>query len=591
MRPDDTPRASTPTRSPAEVLGSIEIASGSSVPGDRGSGEPGRLRLQDWSPIVGSLEWVLASRYWETEGLAGFIRSEVPYVINNTPWVAEGAARVVLAASKSLPADSPVRILELGAGIGLFASHFLRSFRKLCQEQGRDDYERTTYFVTDGSRRTARQWGEHGLFEEHGDHVVLAQCDANTPSMLRPIGEDAAPFELDPGSMHVVFANYVLDTLPATILKRDPALPDGFAEIRSRVYVSEAHRDEIRRRFGIDWDDLEGLATRACADEGDAQDALLPILPYLEFEVAFGERAHADPLPKEILDVQADRVVWNHGALEAMRRILSLLTTDGCLLIRDLGPATDERIGDLSYVARFGPSLAFTVAFPILDRTVAEIGWASISPSGDEERAIHTRLITRSNSSITTFRDWFADDLHERADALAEEATRRINAGRYADALEAYRNALELCPDDWHLLANAGQFLTQQLLRPQEAMELLSRALEIQPNFSAHLWNSFGNCHFVLGDPERAHACYLRAQEIHGADAQTETNLAYSWTALGRYEEALEAVAAGLYFDRDARFESALLTKQKEVLALLQRRREEEDQRADRRHEGFSGAR
>ena len=49
------------------------------------------------------------------------------------------AARLLLSRLDEVPAAGPIRLLELGAGSGLFARHLLDELQRLCAEQGRSD--------------------------------------------------------------------------------------------------------------------------------------------------------------------------------------------------------------------------------------------------------------------------------------------------------------------------------------------------------------------------------------------------------------------------------------------------------------------
>ena len=61
--------------------------------------------------------------------------------------------------------------------------------------------------VTDGSPSSVARWAEAGMFADHAAHVTTGVCDAQTP--------DAAA----DGPLRAVFANYVLDSLPAAVLR------------------------------------------------------------------------------------------------------------------------------------------------------------------------------------------------------------------------------------------------------------------------------------------------------------------------------------------------------------------------------------
>ena len=167
----------------------------------------GDRELEDYRPLPHNLEWRLSALHWIRAGVTPFITNDVPYLVNNNGRASADAAAVLFANCLDAPSDQPIRVLEVGAGSALFARYFLDEFRALCQRHGRDFYDRLTMHVTDGSPSSVTRWSEAGMFADHSAHVTTAVCDAETP--------DAAAG----GPLRAVFANYVLDSLPAAVLR------------------------------------------------------------------------------------------------------------------------------------------------------------------------------------------------------------------------------------------------------------------------------------------------------------------------------------------------------------------------------------
>lgn len=615
-------------RHPIEVLDSVPV---NPTPSPASAD---RILLQDWKPLTETLEWRLSERTWSKRGLEPFVQGEVPHVVNNVAWVAENAAAILLARVRERALPDRIDVLELGAGLGLFARQFLESFRRLANEE----YTRLTYWVTDGSARTVDHWKSYGLFREHAGHVRTLVCDATRMRARRvdgdpqaieggPTGEDGITrvghtiaggdgegiaggagdgmagrehgIVSDPGStadcdvhapplpagtFHLIIANYLFDSLPATIVR---PLPDGgFAEMRVRTYLDPDGQREVARRFGWEPDEVTRIAADPVFDE-----RLASILPHCSFEVSFAppERPlrHLETLAS--LD-RAERMALNHGAIDCLDSAIPLLRDDGMILYRDLGAVGNGTTAERSYSARFGSTVVATLNFPLLDHHLRSRGFTVLAPKEDEIRAIHTRLALRGEpaGAARTFHERFDEDRYGLADAASAEAARWIHEGKLDLALASYRRALELCPDDWQILGQVAQFLTQQMLRTEEALELVERALEINPEYSAFLWNTLGNCRFVMGDVEGAHQAYLKARSIDPRDVQAHLNLSYTFASSDALEEALEAIARGLACDLDGRFESALLGKQREILTRLEQRRRDESARMTARHRAFT---
>jgi hypothetical protein len=108
-------------------------------------------------------------------------------------------------------------VLELGIGVGLFARFFLNAFRQLCQQQGKDYYERLTYVAADSSERMLLDAARHGTFAEHPGRYLLRIADALAPEQA--LLQDPIVRQRGPRPFRAVFLNYLLDCLPAAVLR------------------------------------------------------------------------------------------------------------------------------------------------------------------------------------------------------------------------------------------------------------------------------------------------------------------------------------------------------------------------------------
>jgi tetratricopeptide (TPR) repeat protein len=543
-----------------------------------------RVLIEDFRPLAGCLEWALAEAYWEARGLRPFVEDAVPHLVHNSGWAAEDAGAVLFESCRRLPpGDSPIRVQELGAGAGLFARLLLDVLRRLCAEHGASYYDRLELHVTDRSSSTVAQWAELGLFDDHAGRVVPATCDALDPGWTTA----GSRRDRQLPRMHAVFANYVLDSLPMAVVRR---AGERTEQLCVRSWLARRHEPELRARTGLSCDDV----VRLSRDRREHR-RLLPAVTLLEFEAAFRPDGASDVahLEAALDEPGPERVIVSHGAIRCIESCLERLEPGGFLWVNDIGIADRRRMDGAISVLRYEASVAANLNLALLARRARERGYQIVEPAGDESRLIHSRLFARElpPEVARAFRARLERGSGVEPDRLATTATEHIVAGRWDDALDCYRRGLERYPEDWHLLGQAAQFLTQQLLRHEEAHELASRAVARNPWLSSFLWNTLGNCRFCLGRVEDAHQAYQRAREIDASDPQTWLNLAYTLARLGDHEAALEATARGLFHDADGRFETALLDKQREILGRLRTERTERDERNRRRDEALRSCR
>jgi tetratricopeptide (TPR) repeat protein len=547
---------------PAETLAEVARSVRGSTTAESGEAAGSRLLLEGFCPLAESLEVRLAESLWQTEGALPFVAGSVPFVVNNSGWSPAAAAQVLFACCREeRDTTGPIAVLELGAGVGLFARQLLDAFAELCQREHSDYYQRLIYFVTDSSRRTLQVWQECHLFADHGARVLPALADARQPTRLTTLG--GAPVLLP--NLRAVFCNYLLDNLPAAVVREQEGI---IQQLMVQTWVRPYKLVQHDVRLPLPAKQLPDLIAKAKLHDL-AQ--LRPLLPWLEFEIEF-QTVGADELPAvhEVLKYykNATRAILSHGALSCLEQCLDSLESGGFVLINDYGPVHAEESASFATPGRFGDSWAMPLDFPYLQSHFENMGVQVSCPKHDVERSVHSRLLQRERTPAAEqrFLEVFSDPRLAAAERRPAQSRDAIAAGKFPEALRHFREGLEYCAEDWNLLGQAAQFLNQQLLKHEEALQLAQQAVCVQPWFSSYLWNTLGNCQFSLQLHDEALASYQKAREIHEEDSQAHLNLAYVHAARGELPEALQALAQGLRYDQDGHFRTALLEKQRQIL-------------------------
>ncbi len=535
----------------------------------------GARLIEDFRPISECLEWRVSELYWRLEGVKPFIRKEVPYRVNNSGRLSEDAARLLLANLRETRPSGVITVVEHGAGTGLFALHFLDAFRALCDDAQEDFYERLQFVVTDGSPATLEQWGKMKLFESHRGHVRAHLADAR--SVLR----------VETG-VRAVFCNYLLCVLPAALVRKTTA---GVIEqlcIRTELIDDS----EVVRSFtGMCVDDI-----RAVAVSGDSQDLekLFPLLTLFDYQMDFrvdgvGQIPGVSRLATDLREGEA--AAWNFGAFEYLSGVAQAISDDGFILINDYGVTRSSSSGRPLTAERFGVTSAMGVNFPVLEDTLVGQALTVSSPVGDDEQAVHSRLVTRRELRLTAlaFGRLF-DSASGRRRALSLRRSREnLKMGRLREGLESYRAALLESPRDWALLGEAAMVANQAEERDL-GLEWVGAALRLNRWYSAWLWNIRGDLLYSLARFGEAHEAYVCAQGIDPSDPQTNLNLAYTFIRRGELGPALRGLTAGLEGDVKGGHRDALLEMQRHVLNLMSAKRAGEQLRLARRLGRFCSA-
>ncbi|MFX0542728.1 tetratricopeptide repeat protein [Roseovarius sp. S4756] len=109
--------------------------------------------------------------------------------------------------------------------------------------------------------------------------------------------------------------------------------------------------------------------------------------------------------------------------------------------------------------------------------------------------------------------------------------------GEWPDAEADFRRALELSPDEPMVLNYLGYSLVEQREKLDEALAMIERAVEAEPNSGA-IVDSLGWAQFRLGRYQEAVVTLERAAELYAVDPVVNDHLGDAMWAVGRTTEA-----------------------------------------------------
>jgi tetratricopeptide (TPR) repeat protein len=364
-----------------------------------------------------------------------------------------------------------------------------------------------------------------------------------------------------------VFLNYLLDCLPACVVKVDA---DEVQLLHARTCLPP----------GLNWRSHlpaspEELRQLAASSDPALRRELLPVYPLMlaEYQYRAVDRSQV-PYREFILEQAAQvpgrPVLHNHGALRCLEALLGLLSEGGLILMNDYGQ-TSEIVAEEFEHQRFSQATFVGVNFPLLGRYFSANNRACwTEPQGDDS-SLHGRLLMhRPQPSVALrFAECFGAPRRQSQEEPVQRAAQLAKVGRFQSALLHYREALARQPFNWLLMTQVGNFLTFALRNPKAGLEMARAALQHNPACSADLWNLLGDSLFVLGRVGEARIAFERALAINGDDVRARYNLAFVHVEAREYAQALARLAEALALDRDGALRQELLNKQAEVLSLL----------------------
>ena len=564
-----------------------------------GHAQSERVVIQDAIPLANSLDWELSGRYFARHGSLAFLTAAapVPFAVNNNGTPSRHAAEVLYAAlaSSKVASSGPIVVLEMGIGLGLFARYFLDAFRDICAEREVDYYDRIIYIAADYSERMLLDAVRRGTFQKHPGRYVLRVINALDPQAL--VRNDSFLTTAGDCPLSAVFLNYLLDCLPATVLRADSESSSKQARVDSdnlplqRLCVRTCLARDVILPEHTEHTSAD-LARFAASNDPTHREILLDLFGLFTSEYDYRLVNEVElPYPTLAREVVRDKlgtVVHSHGAITSLEQLLGLLRPHGIILVNDYGSVDATVTGDHFEHQRYGGSSFVGVNFDLLKRyftrrplpcdvATTPVTWAE--PEKDSTR-IYSRLLGHDlhPDVVAAFRRCFDGIAADQLERPAQAAQALAGQGRYEAAATAYRVALERAPWDWLVVLQAANFLTFGLKDARAGAELARAGLDLNPCCSPELWNAYGDALYALGQVARARAAYERALAVNADDVQARYNLAWVFLHRKEHAEALRVIAEGLGRDWRGAYRDRLLQKQAEVLADLARRAQQEMQ-------------
>ena len=111
--------------------------------------------------------------------------------------------------------------------------------------------------------------------------------------------------------------------------------------------------------------------------------------------------------------------------------------------------------------------------------------------------------------------------------------------GEHRKTVELYEKALEIAPDNPVLLNNFGYSLIERDERLEEALQMVTRALEAEPENGAYL-DTLGWGYYKLGEYDKAHDYIKKSLAEREDSAEVLEHLGHVYEKLGETELAIQ---------------------------------------------------
>lgn len=233
-------------------------------------GERTGFVLEQDSRLSESFLWKLQRKFFDQGGVKAWTEGAVPHYVTDNAFIAEAYAKVVFgflrdcslksnaggdAGFQPLDPSQPVYIIELGAGSGRFAFHFLKKLIGIlsCSMLNDISFE---YVMTDFTPRNLEHWQAHPSLQPFVEQNVLdfALFDAEHSQQieLKRSGDILSADTIK--NPIVVLANYFFDSIPQDVFFiENGTLYESLVTVSSSQQEPDADDPDLLNRIDVSY--------------------------------------------------------------------------------------------------------------------------------------------------------------------------------------------------------------------------------------------------------------------------------------------------------------------------------------------------
>lgn len=483
--------------------------------------------IQSSVPYSEHFGWELSRQAYASAGLATWLDGPMPYQITGNISFALQQARVLLASLEHLPSNrlQTINVLELGAGTGLFAWHFIQAFTQLCHQANKPF--RLRYLLTDPVRENLETLSQNPYFQP-----LIA---AGTLDLAWADLEDVTLFSLDQlplpvPELHLLTLSYVLGHQPFHLLEA---------------------RDGQEHEYLISSQIESSTSFEALLADSSPLDELIFETESLVSHLYFEPDKRRRILLESLLNRWPERkMMYARDAFMGLCAWSKHLAPNGIMLISDKAWVDTERSPAYPEPSRHGPHLVWPAHYPLLAAWLNCHGMKTLH-THNPLWPLHTLMAVKgavSEQLLKSFTHEF--ELHNRnlyAAELADSAEQATDSGDLRKAALLLTQALEYRPSDARLQHRLIACLIEQQAFDQAEAALNQPVIDLFNEYDF----AFQRGQVALFKSDYSQACLQFAKSMlqAGSDPATHYNLGLSLMMAQQPEKAKIQFQAALVLD------------------------------------------
>ena len=501
--------------------------------------------IENSVPLSQSLLWQLQRNYFKTKGVDAW-ETDVPFYISTNAFIGHRYALLVYNLMQDWVRihgefESPVTILELGAGCGKFSFHFLKALKDIQNTYGPNHFK-FNYIVSDVAQKNIDFCKNNAQLKEFVAEKLLdfALVDVESPGDFILQLSQKKFSELTVAAPCIVLANYTFDCIRQ----------EAFEIIKQKLHLMHLILKSRYKNYDIEKSE-------------HPRDLRLEYEPIPQEPAEYSE----DPFLKSLImdyfeDFKNENMVFMIpiAAMEFIKATQKLCKKPLFILSGDKGIANKEHLKLLKSdsIHSFDGCFSFMVNFHALGKFAKHYQGDILSTPNSTDFKVNLLSFGENlelfQNTKACFNDYLAQASPDEFCALSEEV--RLNCFRFS--LKGILSFLRFSywdPDVYCTIHDRIMTLFPQLT-VLVADKLLNDLKKVEENIyhykpSGDPYNLLGIIYQMMDKNKKAEELYQKSLTAYGDNAPACHNLGILYDHLGNEEKAIPLLHKALKLDKN----------------------------------------